>query len=512
MSAAWMAGYVSDVAYTLGFYRELAPAFLNYVCLANGVEGLKEGRKLRYCELGCGRGYGTALLAAANPDIEFVAVDFNPAHITEARTLAADCRITNVRFIEASFADATRDPGLGEFDIVALHGVYTWVDRAVRRDIVDFIRMKLVPGGIAFASYNTLPGWAVVTPIQHFLKEYGSRSTGNSVERLDKGRIALEQLAKANAGFVSQNPSVKARIEGLAGQDKNYLAHEFLNLAWEPIYVTDALRDFAEAKLTYIGSANTTENRNVFCVPQEMAPMVNSAPDLPLREQLKDYAVNKQFRRDVYVKGPIRLTPVQFRQRWNKLSFHRSSVATEFPEVWRIPAGEARIKPELIKAVIDSFDKGNATGAEIFASVTDAKFSDDEALSVLELFVAAGHMIPSRPDHASIDRAPSRRLNKVVLDQVLVDDTHRFLAAPAIGSAIGANYLERLVLPLLAEDASADSAKIMDRAFTVMEKHDRHMTRDGKPITREQTDDMAKLVAEIQKTAMPLWRSLGVVD
>lgn len=514
MSAAWMAGYVSDVAYTLGFYRELAPTFLNYVCVANGVEGIKEGRRLRYCELGCGRGYGTALLAAANPDIEFVGIDFNPTHIGEARTLAADCDIANVRFIETSFADAaaSSDPALGEFDIVTMHGVYSWVDPQVRRDIVAFFRSKLVPGGVAYVSYNTLPGWAAIGPIQHLLKEYGDRSTGDSIARMRNALAALQTMAKSGAGYVNQNPAVKARIEAMAGQDIHYLAHEFLNAHWTPIYVTEAFRDFAEAKLSYVGSANITENRQVFSVPQEMMAMVNAAPDLPLREQLKDYAINKQFRRDVYVKGPIRLSPVQFRQKWNRLRFYKITSATEFPEVWRIPAGEARIKPELIQAALKPMDKGSATGAEILESVVAAKFNEDETLSVIELLIGSGQVVPGRPDHQSVDRTASRRLNKAVLDQALIDDTHRFLAAPALGSAAGTNYLERLVLPLILEDGAAGADVIMERAFTLMETHGKSMTRDGKPVTRENSEEMARLVEDIKARAMPLWRNFGIVD
>src|SRR5690606_31572250 len=120
------------------------------------------------------------------------------------------------------------------------------------------------------------------------------------------------------------------------------LAHEFLNQHWLPIYVTEAFRDFAEAKLTYVGSATIGENRDMFSVPKEMLPMVKAAPDLALREQLKDYAINKQFRRDVYVKGPIQLSPAQQRQKWAGLGFQRMSARTDYPETWRIPAGEAR--------------------------------------------------------------------------------------------------------------------------------------------------------------------------
>ncbi len=87
-TATWQAGYVGDVNYTLGFYRELSPTYLSLACVMSGVEGPDVTKPMRYCELGCGRGFGTVLLAAANPNIEFVGVDFNPSHIAEARSLA----------------------------------------------------------------------------------------------------------------------------------------------------------------------------------------------------------------------------------------------------------------------------------------------------------------------------------------------------------------------------------------------------------------------------------------
>ena len=37
-----------------------------------------------YCELGCGYGLTTLILAASNPQMSFVGVDFNPTHIVAA--------------------------------------------------------------------------------------------------------------------------------------------------------------------------------------------------------------------------------------------------------------------------------------------------------------------------------------------------------------------------------------------------------------------------------------------
>ena len=63
------------------------------------------GSALTYCELGCGQGYSSNIVAAANPNVEVYANDFNPAHISGARTLAAAAGTRNVHFYDSSFAE-----------------------------------------------------------------------------------------------------------------------------------------------------------------------------------------------------------------------------------------------------------------------------------------------------------------------------------------------------------------------------------------------------------------------
>jgi len=200
---SWMSGYVGDISYTLGFYREMAPSFLNYVCVINGYAGTARPAGLRYCELGSGLGYGTALLAAANPDGSFVGIDFNPAHIREARNFSEAAGIDNVSFIEADFADAAQasDPHLEQFDIVALHGVFSWISPGIRESILAFLRNRLAPGGIAYVSYNSYPGWSAAAPIQRMLKESATRARGGVLERVAAGRGVLMTLPSSSVSL-----------------------------------------------------------------------------------------------------------------------------------------------------------------------------------------------------------------------------------------------------------------------------------------------------------------------
>ena len=146
----WGQGYHVGIAYTLGFYPELAPTHLEAALLFAGFKSNLTRAGARYCELGCGYGLTTLVLAATNPHMSFVGVDFNPTHIVAARALGESARLSNIQFVEASFDEllGPRFADLGEFDIIALHGIYSWVAPSVRHAIVKFADAKLMTGGV----------------------------------------------------------------------------------------------------------------------------------------------------------------------------------------------------------------------------------------------------------------------------------------------------------------------------------------------------------------------------
>ena len=163
----WTAGYASDVEYTAGFYREQSPAYLNFVCVLNGFEPVALNKSFTYFELGFGRGLTANVMAAANPQGQFYAADFNPAHVAGARQLATSAHLENLILLENSFAELADGhvKGLPQFDFITLHGIYTWVTAENREHIVNFIARYLRPGGIIYLSYNAMPGWAATLPL-----------------------------------------------------------------------------------------------------------------------------------------------------------------------------------------------------------------------------------------------------------------------------------------------------------------------------------------------------------
>ena len=79
--ADWSDGYVTNTEYTSHFYPFLSPSSQNFALLLSGIMPVDLNAGYTYCELGCGQGYTTAVLAASNPNGRFWGVDFNPAQL-----------------------------------------------------------------------------------------------------------------------------------------------------------------------------------------------------------------------------------------------------------------------------------------------------------------------------------------------------------------------------------------------------------------------------------------------
>ena len=142
-------GYVVDRDYTAAFHPETAPGHLAF---ALGLESSPASPPARVLELGCGQGFGLALLAAANPDIVFEGYDFNASHVAHAAELIEAAALRNVTVETASFAALVERGGARDVDLAIAHGVYTWIDAQAQCDVLAILASRLAEGGVTSVS------------------------------------------------------------------------------------------------------------------------------------------------------------------------------------------------------------------------------------------------------------------------------------------------------------------------------------------------------------------------
>jgi hypothetical protein len=268
-----------------------------------------------------------------------------------------------------------------------------------------------------------------------------------------------------------------------------------------------------EAKLTYVGSASLAENRIDLCVPKNLQSLVRSASDVGMRELLKDYAINKQFRRDLYVRGPQKLTKNEQRRRINQTPFMSLAMSGRLPDKIQIPLGEISLNAEITKVILDTIGDGIATGGEILAASQKQSLNDRDVVSCILLLVNAGSLSPAHPVQSADAGAASSRLNKTIMTLAAAADTHRFLASPATGSAISSSFLDRLTGLSDFESGGPSDIDIARQAFDTLDAEGQVLRLDGRPIKRSdvQIEAIAKLITDFRERRLPRWRALGII-
>src|SRR6185295_17070378 len=159
--------------------------------------------------------------------------DFNPDHVAHARRLIEGAGLSNVAVTETSFEDAAARSGESDVDVIAMHGIFSWVSRTTRDALIAIMRQRLLPEGVAYVSYNCMPGWAPLAPVRQLMLEVKRRTSGGSARQLALALDLLKELREGGAGYFAANPAAARHFDEMVKSDPLYLAHEYLDEHWE---------------------------------------------------------------------------------------------------------------------------------------------------------------------------------------------------------------------------------------------------------------------------------------
>ncbi|WP_281953637.1 class I SAM-dependent methyltransferase [Pseudophaeobacter arcticus] len=510
----WTSGYVAEVDYTHDFFHEMTPAIMALAATSKGQKHNLAQTDLSYCELGCGQGFTANLLAAANPHIQFHAMDFNPAHIAGARDLAAETDLDNVHFYERSFADFEQEESLPkQFDIIALHGVMSWVSQENQQHIVAFIRRRLKPGGMVYVSYNSLSGWAAMMPLRRILLDRAAQGTGPLEDRIAEALRFAGQLEGAEARFFKANPIAGSRLEKSRKMSRNYLAHEMFNADWTPFHFADLAGDLSAAKLNFLGSTSLLDHVDDICLTPQQRAMLEAESDPVHRESLRDVLVNEQFRSDLFVKGGRSqtergaigawfATPLALTQRYNGGALRLS---------WRL--GEIALDPAQYGPILEALQAGPATVRRLLDQGAFGQMTWGEISRLLRLLIGSGTLSPCLPlEGIKAREARCQAFNLAVCKRAEDSDTLRFLASPVTGGGLELDRFEQLFLLAYSEGKAApvDWAAL---AWSILSAQGQRLHHDGQ-VLEQAEENLAVLQARASAFAarrLPLCKALGLI-
>ncbi|WP_284178524.1 class I SAM-dependent methyltransferase [Rhabdaerophilum sp. SD176] len=474
-------GYILDEPYISRFYDLQTPARMSYSIQAAGFGHEMANRPFRYCELGCGNGITIVILAALHPDSWFVGIDINPDHIETANTLAREAGLTNIEFIRADFDEAQRQKP-EPFDYITVHGVYSWVDAAVRASMFNFIARFLKSTGIAYISYNSNPGWAAKEPIWRLLNRYSRGVSGNSVEKMKESLKFVEFLSSSDAPYFHENPAAREHLQYLKSEDIHYIAHEFCNDNFSPVYCSDAFADARQYGLHFVAQSESAYNLPFERVAEAYREYIDSMSDRLEQETWSSLLRNDFFRTDLYTKILPPQHALEDSPLWDRV-FMLIHPADDLPDQLTCGSRELAKNDALVAALITVSGTTPMTVRDMLKHNSLRRYSPRMIMETAQLLELSGYfgfllspplningcaakasIATTRDDAARIWHfaKPSFR---PLLAMNLMSNEFGYLAAPAFGSAMRFELMDTLALLALDGRSLGAAAEEFARAL-----------------------------------------------
>jgi SAM-dependent methyltransferase len=509
----WTSGYVTEIEYTYGYYRELCPALLRLACLSAGMAP-PAGKPLRYLELGYGLGLSLNIHAAAVAG-EFWGTDFNPTQVVQARSLA-DASGSGVKLFDDTFAEFAGRRDLPEFDIIALHGVWSWISDENSRLVVDIIRRKLRAGGIVYISYNCLPGWAPTLPLRHLMKlhaDLAAEATG-MVAKLDGALAFAQEVIDSGAFYFRGNPAVGERLKQMTGYNRNYLAHEYFNEDWRVTAFSDVAKCLDKAKLTFVASAHLLDHVDTVNLTAEGDKLLASIKHPILRQSVRDYFVNQQFRRDVFIKGPHRLSALEQQEAMRADAFVLTTHPDDVPMKVTGAIAEATLPEQVYRPVIEVLAEKGCSPKKVEQLAAHPKLKEltfSQMIQAILVLTGAEHVHPAQDSANSARTHYCRALNRHLCERARGSGDILYLASPVTGGGVPVSRFHQLFL-LASQLGKKSEAEQAAFAWALISKQGQRVVKDGKALESPE-DNMAELTGIAHRFAakrLPILRALEV--
>ena len=247
------------------------------------------------------------------PEAKFLGVDPSASQVEAGMKEIEKLGVSNVRLETGTAAEI---PGPEDrFDYIICHGVFSWVDEETQQGILQSIGGHLSENGLAYVSYNTLPGWNLRRIIRDLLLMHLPEE-GDVDFRIRKAREIL-RVFEAAAGYEFERPYslvMNAELRRIASESDAYLFHEFLEPENNPIFLSRFVEGLKSCGLQYVADTKMSRNE-MHRLHKDMASertlrdVKENFTERTGLEQFLDFSFHTPFRESILCRSDRNVAP-----------------------------------------------------------------------------------------------------------------------------------------------------------------------------------------------------------
>ncbi len=437
-----------SVSYPISFNKDLDLNHLYYTLLANNNNFVIDdsdiyANNFTTCDIGCGIGISPILSGVCNPHINAWGFDYDEEAIKIGKKIIKLAEIKNVDLINCTFQKFISED-TPDFDLITIHGIYSWITDTDKKEIFEIIKSKLKPGGLVYISYNCLNGWSSIAPIRQFLKDYQISYNVSNEHALNESLDILNNLSQYDNSVFTKGSKSKKIFENIYKSNKEYLLHEYMADEWNLHTFPKVHKNLSNIGLMYLGSADLTRAFDPLHLDKNTITIMEKIDNSIMRESFRDLVMSPMIRRDIFAKGTISKKDSNKKHLLLKKRFTLIKPAIQIPHEFHFPLGSISINHDIYNLITTYLSEGSYSSIELSKKDKNIsnKYKDKtkyKILDAIQLLVATNYISPSL-NFENKNKEHTNKFNKSLLKlQKKYNIIFPCFASPVTGGGIYRN-------------------------------------------------------------------------
>lgn len=486
------------MSYTPPLSLDLSPVRLSYVAALRGVVPRKAGNSFAYAQTGLFEVEDLLCLAASNPDGKFYGLMPDEPSSVEASMAAKRRQVWNVSF--GSSLSILPD----KLDYLCGANI----PDEKKEDFFSLAENRLKEGGLLAYRY---PSYANPDESLRFLiAEYAPELSDSQAKEF------LAEIKKLGSAYFTDHPIARAALDkAIAAQEPSLFFEACGSEAPCPSGAFDTMAALLPRGFAFAGDADVGANYLEIAAPPEAHEVLIKAKDHLLYEPVKDFALQRLVRNDVWVKLPAEQSadkPTLF----GLFTFGITTPREKIPSALPTKGASIDLSSSLFSSLIDLMCVLPMGIGDFLQHPTGKGFDPDDILAAVQILVAGGIARPMRGRYEGLLSADiayplwSNGFN-AYLKEYPITESSVLLASPIVGGAVSLSAREALVLQALSRVGLANvSGALQPELETLARKNPALAAQIMDAVTP--TDEIVhNLVTESLQKGMVRWYAYGLL-
>jgi SAM-dependent methyltransferase/methyltransferase-like protein len=270
----------------------------------------------RVLELGCGDGGNLIPMAFGLPHASFTGIDLNEQALARGRAHARALNLTNVDLRHGDLEHLDLE---GPFDYVIAHGVYSWVSPPARDNVLKTAARTLSEQGVAYVSYNALPG-GHLRQIVRELMQFATRGETDPRRIVERGRGAVQLVKHAQGPSDVYGVFLDEYLTKVLERSDAGVFHDDLEIHNEAVHITQIVEHAERHGLQYLAEADMRESSFGNVAPGVADALDSLEPESEVeQEQALDFLRLRMYRQTLFCRADAPRNDVPDRDRLDGL-------------------------------------------------------------------------------------------------------------------------------------------------------------------------------------------------